>query len=170
MKPKTFSFALSLLSFSSFAVFSSLALADGSITVLVKLSPAGSFKAKSEKLKGTVIRDGANFTSEKLSVTIDTFKTGINLRDEHFWKYLKHPSIQKINLSDLKATGGRGTAILEVNGVKKPVEITYKEEGGRVSANIKTSAKLFNLPPEKYLGISVLDEVSIETQVDYSNK
>ncbi len=144
--------------------------ADGSITVYVKLSPAGSFKAKSEKLKGTVIRDGANFTSEKLSVTIDTFKTGINLRDEHFWKYLKHPSIQKIILTDLKASGGRGTGVLEVNGVKKPVEISYKEEGSRVQANIKTSAKLFNLPPEKYLGISVLDEVNIETQVEFSQK
>ena len=144
--------------------------ADGSITVYVKLSPAGSFKAKSEKLKGTVIRDGANFTSEKLSVTIDTFKTGINLRDEHFWKYLKHPSIQKVTLTDLKASGGSGTAILEVNGVKKPVEIAYKEDGSRVNATIKTSAKLFNLPPEKYLGISVLDEVNIETQVDYRKK
>ena len=144
--------------------------ADGSITVYVKLSPAGSFKAKSDKLKGTVIRDGANFTSEKLSVTIDTLKTGINLRDEHFWKYLKHPSIQKITLTDLKASGGRGTGILEVNGVKKPVEIFYKEEGSRVQANIKTSAKLFNLPFEKYLGITVLDEVNIETQMEYSNK
>jgi len=144
--------------------------ADGSVTVYVKLSPAGSFKAKSDKLKGTVILDGANFTSEKLSVTIDTLKTGINLRDEHFWKYLKHPSIQKITLTDLKASGGRGTGILEVNGVKKPVEITYKEEGSRVQANIKTSAKRFNLTFEKYRGITVLDEVNIETQMDYIKK
>ena len=164
MKITTKLFALAALACAS------VSWADGSITVYVKLSPAGSFKAKSEKLKGTVIRDGANFSSEKLSVSIDTLKTGINLRDEHFWKYLKHPSIQKITLSNLKASGGKGTATLEVNGVKKPVEINYSESGSQVKAAFRASAKEFNLPPEKYLGISVLDEVNIEAQVDYTNK
>jgi hypothetical protein len=146
------------------------ARADGVIKVIVKLSPAGSFTAKSEKVKGTVIRSGDSFTSEKLSVSIDSLKTGINLRDEHFWKYLKHPAIQKITLTGLKASGGKGTATLEVNGVKKPVDITYSESDNQVKALIRASAKEFNLPPEKYLGISVLDEVTIEAQVDYANK
>jgi hypothetical protein len=39
-----------------------------------------------------------------------------------------------------------------------------------VKAAFRASAKEFNLPPEKYLGISVLDEVNIEAQVDYTNK
>ncbi|MBU6153654.1 MAG: YceI family protein [Bdellovibrionales bacterium] len=147
-----------------------VAHADGTIKVLVKLSPAGSFTAKSERLKGTVIKDGGNFVSEKLTVSIDSLKTGIRLRDEHFWKYLKHPSIQKITLTDLKASAGKGSAVLEVNGVKKPVEISFSESGNQVSASFKASAREFNLPPEKYLGISVLDEVNIEAQVDYSKK
>ena len=146
------------------------ALADGSIKVLVKLSPAGSFTAKSEKLKGTIIQSGSSFSSEKLSVGIDTFKTGINLRDEHFWKYLKHPTIQKISLYTLKATGGTGRGTLEVNGVKKEVSITYSEHGEQVTAKIKASAHDFGLPQEKYLGISVSDEVNIEVTADYTKK
>ena len=157
------------------SIFALLALplrahADGSISFKVRLSPAGSFTAKSEKVKGSLIQNGSNFTSERLTVSIDSLKTGINLRDEHVWKHLKHPEIEKITLSNLKGSGGKATADLEVNGVKKTVQIDFQENGQKITAHFKVNNRDFNLPAVKYLGISVQDEIEIESQMEFSKK
>jgi polyisoprenoid-binding protein YceI len=146
------------------------AFADGSLSFKVRLSPAGSFTAKSEKVKGVLLKDGATFTAEKLTVAIDSLRTGINLRDEHVWKHLKHPEIEKVTILNLKGSAGKATADLEVNGVKKPVQIEFQESGQQVIAKFKVSGHEFNLPAVKYLGISVQDEIEIESQMEFAKK
>ena len=99
--------------------------AEEKITLFVTLSPAGSFQAVSKKAKGNVIKENGVFTADKISVSIESFKTGIDLRDEHLWKHMQSSTNPKATLSNLKASGGKGTAQLEVNGKKNPVTIVY---------------------------------------------
>lgn len=141
----------------SFSVF-----AKKEVKLYVALSPAGSFEAISEKLKGNVIKKGNSISADKLWVSIESLKTGIDLRDEHFWKHLNSSKHPKAVLTNVKGESGKAQGILEINGVKKPVAIAYSEKDGDVVARFNVKASSFNLKKAEYLGVGVSDDVKIE--------
>jgi polyisoprenoid-binding protein YceI len=151
---KTMIFLLTLFAFNSFAA--------NKTTLFVALTPAGSFEAVSEKMKGNLIKSGGMITADKLWVSIESFKTGIDLRDEHFWKHLNSSKNSKAVMTEVKGQNGKATAMLEVNGVKKPVSMSYTESGSDVRTNFTVKASDFGLPPAKYLGVGVNDDVRVE--------
>ncbi len=136
----------------------------------VTLTPAGSFQAVSNKAKGNVIKTGDSFTADKISVSIESFKTGIDLRDEHTWKHLNSTKHPKAILSDVKGQGGKATGQLEVNGVKKPVNISYSVAGADINAKFSVKASDFGLPPKEYLGVGVGDTVTVEAVLPYKTR
>ncbi len=150
---------------SSFSVF-----AKSKISIFVSLSPAGSFSAISEKAKGNLFKQGDGFTADKISATIESFKTGIDLRDEHFWKHLNSTKHDKAVLTNLKAAGGKATADLEVNGVKKPIAINYKVAGEEIVATFAVKASQFGLAKAEYLGVGVEDNVKVEATLPFRTK
>ena len=141
--------------------------AEEKITLFVTLSPAGSFQAVSKKAKGNVIKENGVFTADKISVSIESFKTGIDLRDEHLWKHMQSSTNPKATLSNLKASGGKGTAQLEVNGKKNPVTIVYVEKGPEILAKLIVKASDFSLPKAEYLGVGVDNLVAIEVALQF---
>jgi polyisoprenoid-binding protein YceI len=164
---------MKLLFILSSVLFSFITMAANQVTVFVELTPAGSFTAVSKKVKGNLRAQGDNFSAEKISVTVESFKTGIDLRDEHFWKHLqssKASTASKISLTDLKATGGKGTATIEVNGIKKPVVISYTTKGSEVLAKFSLKSSDFKLAKAEYLGVGVDDMVKIETTIGFRSK
>jgi len=137
------------------------------VTVKVALSPAGSFEAKSDKVKGEVKKDGAKFSAENLWVKIDELKTGIDLRDEHFHKHLNSEKISKITFSQVTAADGKGSGTLTVSDVKKVVPFTYKMNSPtKLEATIKVKNSDFKLKDENYMGIGVVDDVEIVAIID----
>lgn len=141
--------------------------AEDKVTLYVTLTPAGSFQAVTKKLKGNLIKENGIFTADKISVTIESFKSGIDLRDEHFWRHLNSNKHNKANLYNLKAQGGKGNAELEVNGVKKPIDISYLEKGQEVNAKFKVKASDFGLKKAEYLGVGVDNEVMVEVSIAF---
>ncbi len=148
----------------------SLCFAEGSIQIAVKLTPAGSFVAKSDRLKGDLSRNQGEISSQKLSVSIDSFKTGMTLRDEHFCKHLGCETQPKAVLSAIKASGGKGTGTLELNGVKRDISFNYEEKESMLIAKFDLNAADFKMPHAKYLGVEVSDLVSIEVRVPAPKK
>lgn len=150
---------------------SSAAFAENKVVVSVSLTPAGSFQATSTKLKGNLVKEKSQFLADKLSISLESFKTGIDLRDEHFWKHLD-PSkkFPKITLSDIKSTGTTATAQLEVNGIKKPVSINFSEKGKEVIAKFTVKASSFNLAKAEYLGVGVNDDVTVEANIEFKER
>ncbi|MBC7430051.1 MAG: YceI family protein [Bacteriovorax sp.] len=137
------------------------------VTLKVALSPAGSFEAKSDKVKGIVLKDGAKFTAENLWVKVDELKTGIDLRDEHFHKHLASDKFPKITFTQVTAADGKGSGTLTVDEVKKIVPFTYTMKTPtklEVTINVKNSD--FKLKEENYMGIGVKDDVVIVAIVD----
>ncbi len=147
-----------------------LCFAEGSIQIAVKLTPAGSFVAKSDRLKGDLIRNQGEISSQKLSVSIDSFKTGMSLRDEHFCKHLGCESQPKAILSALKASGGKGTGTLELNGVKRDISFNYEEKDSMLLAKFELNSADFKMPHAKYLGVEVSDTVAVEVRVPAPKK
>jgi polyisoprenoid-binding protein YceI len=151
-------------------VFLSFEALANKLVLNVSLSPAGSFQAVSTRAKGNILKNGDNFSADKITVSIESFKTGIDLRDEHTWKHLnslKHP---KATLSDVKGQGGKATAYLEVNGVKRPVTITYSVDGENIHAKFEVIASEFGLSKAEYLGVGVSDIINVEATLPFKTK
>lgn len=151
-------------------IFSVSVMAGGKVVLFVTLSPAGSFQAVSSKAKGNVIKQGDSFTADKISVSIESLKTGIDLRDEHTWKHLNSSKHPKAILTKVKGEGGKAVGTLEVNGVKKPVSMTYKVAGSDINAKFSVKASDFKLPKAEYLGVGVNDVIVIEATLPYKTR
>lgn len=149
-------------------LFASLsAVAGDKITLNVELSPAGSFQATSETMKGELVKKNGVLLSDKISIDVESLKTGIDLRDEHLWKHMNSKKHQQAVLTELKGKDGLAMAQLEVAGKKRPVQIQYHEEGSTIVGKFKVLAHDFNLPKAEYLGIGVNDEVIGEVTMAY---
>src|SRR5690606_18151564 len=129
----------------SIALMSVTSFAQSKVTLDVKLTPAGSFQGISTKAKGDLFKIGDSFTSDKITVSIESFRTGIDLRDEHMWKHMNSTKHPRAILTNLKAKGGKATAMLEVNGVKKPIAINYQVKGPAVEGTFQVKASQFGL-------------------------
>lgn len=151
-------------------LFSFAALAENKVTLFISLSPAGSFQAVSSKPKGNIIKKGDAYTADKISVSIESFKTGIDLRDEHTWTHLNSNKHPKAILTNVKGQGGKAAGTLEVNGVKKPVNITYKVVGPEVHAKFQVKASDFKLSKAEYLGVGVNDTIKVEAILPYKTR
>lgn len=154
----------------TFLALSFSVLAENKVTLFVDLTPAGSFQAVSQKPKGDIFKSGDSFTADKLTVSIESFKTGIDLRDEHTWKHLNSSKHPKAILSDVKGQNGKATGTLEVNGIKKPVNISYKVVGSDVNAKFSVKASDFGLKKAEYLGVGVSDLINVEATLPFKSK
>ncbi len=143
---------------------------EGTVSISVKLTPAGSFVAKTEKLKGDLVQSGGKWGAQKLSVSIDSFKTGMSLRDEHFCKHLGCEKFPKATLTDLKLAEGKGTGTLELNGVKKDLSFDYVEKAGFLETRIPLNSTDFGMPHAKYLGVEVSDLVTMDVRIALPKK
>ena len=137
------------------------------VTVKMSLSPAGSFEAKSAKLKGEVKKAGDAFTAEQLWIKVEELKTGIDLRDSHFHKHLNAEKFPKITMTQVSAAGGKGTGTLSINDVKKPVNFTYKNlSPNKLQAQFTVKPSEFKLKEAKYMEIGVDDSVEVIATID----
>jgi polyisoprenoid-binding protein YceI len=141
------------------------AIAQTSILIDVSLSPAGSFQAVSSKVKGSIKVTDQAIHADKISVLIDSFKTGIDLRDEHFAKHLNAETHPRATLMELKGSNGKASAKLEVNGVNHPVSFNYVTKNNILSAKIKLKASDFKLKKAEYLGVGVEDDVLLSVEL-----
>lgn len=155
--------------FTSLALLTSLsAFASNKLALNVELSPAGSFQATTEKVKGEIIKNkDGSVSAKELSVKIKTIKTGIDLRNEHFWKHLNYNKHPKAVLSGIKGSNGKATGTLEVAGVKKPIDISYTESGNTIKATFKVKASDYKLPAAQYMGVGVEDTIQGEVSLPF---
>lgn len=143
---------------------------SASVSLFVKLSPAGSFEAITREINGRVIYKGGKLKSKRILVAVDSLKTGIDLRDEHLKKYLRHIKNPYIYMHDLKGENNRGTGMLEVCGVKKKIIFIYKVKGKSLEADFSIDTKSFNLSKIKYFNIGVNEIVKIKVIIPIKNQ
>ncbi|MBY0386079.1 YceI family protein [bacterium] len=132
-----------------------------SLEIDVKLSPAGSFKAETKKIKGFAKVSGDGVSAENVLVDLRSLSTGIGLRDKHLKERLdveKHPVAKLI-----KAEGksGKGTATIELKGQKKDVAGTYQVKGKNLQAEFKMKMSDLGINDVRYMGVGAKDEVTV---------
>jgi polyisoprenoid-binding protein YceI len=159
-------FLLSTLLLVSFSVFS----AGKGVDITVNLSPAGSFQIETPKVKGKIIKSGASYSAKKLYVKVKDLKTGIELRDKHMKKRLSPKKHPKIIVTSLKAKGGKGKAVIQIKGIKKPVSFTYEDSGKLFNATFKLNLEQFKIKDLSYMGVGAKKIVIIKANIPVKNK
>ena len=149
--------------------FNLLAATKKGTTIFVDLSPAGSFEAKSSKIKGgKVVKDNGKYTVENIYIPSDSIETGIDLRDEHLRKRLG-----KEDVTVIKAEGkdGKGKGQIKINGIVKDFDFTFEEiEKKYLKGKFKLKLSDFKITDISYMGIGVEDSIIVEAIVKFSEK
>ena len=161
-------------------------IASGDVQVRCRLTVGGSFDAVTSSVSGALRRetpDAGSYRGE-LRVDLAALDTGIGLRNEHLRSsYLKvergpdfgHAVLSGIALDEpAPARDGRRetrfSGTLSLHGVQRTVEgeAELRRRNGRmqVEAEFSLSLEAFDIPPPRYLGVGVRDEVAITVAFD----
>lgn len=153
-------------------ILSSFAIAqETSVKLTFKLSPVGSFEAKTSMVQGKAIAQGAKVTASGIIVPLKTLTTGMQLRDTHMKdKYLEVSKFPDAELVMGEGENGKGKGTLKIRGVTKPIEGTYKVSGKTVSAEFKFKLSDYNITGVKHLGVGVKDEATAAVVIPLESK
>ena len=161
-------------------------VASGDVRVRCRLTVGGSFDAFTSAISGTLrsaAADAESYTGA-LRVDLATLDSGIGLRNSHLrGNYLevergpefRHAVLSGIRLDEPLPAGAGShetafAATLSLHGVQHPVEgdAELRLRNGRieVEATLSLSLEAFDIPPPRYLGVGVRDEVEITVAFD----
>ncbi len=142
--------------------------AETPVKVKVPLT-VGSFDLTAAKVIGSGEKKGGVYTAKEIKVKVDDMTTGQPLRDKHTKEHLESAKYPFITVSDIKASGGSGTAKITVKGITKEIKFIYKDAGpGKATADFKLNLKDFKFSGISYLGVGVEDEVQVTATLPYS--
>lgn len=156
-----------MMSFILSALFLSQFSFSQSVEVDVKLSPAGSFTAKTSDVTGEALYKGDSVMASNVKVNLKSLKTGIELRDEHTLKHLDVANHPEAVLIKAMGKGGKGKAKIKLRGKEKMVEGTYKISGDKkkLDATFPIALSEFDITGIKYMGVGVKDQVTVRLQL-----
>lgn len=148
--------------------FSQLSFA-GNVEIDVTLSPAGSYKAKTQKINGTAYKtpDGG-VAAEGIAIDLRSLQTGISLRDKHTKEHLMTDKYPQAKLVKASGKDGKGTATIEIRGKTIEVAGTYKVEGGNLKAQFPVNLSAIDVNNVRYMGVGVKDTVNVNIDVPLS--
>jgi len=144
-------------------ILSTSAFSQGSFKAQIELSPVGSFEIKGKRVKGHITKAGSSYTADKISISVKSLKSGIDLRDEHM---LKRFTSKKIIVTEAKGSSGKGECYIEINGIKKKTLFTFKDSGSKALIQLSIKLSDFKFKKLKYLGVKVQDMVKIKAKVN----
>lgn len=145
--------------------FSNLVHSAPSAVVDVKLTPAGSFKAKTDEVKGSANLKNGEVTAQNVVVNLQNLKTGMALRDKHTKEHLETDKFPEAVLSVGTGKDGIGSAKIKIRGIEKDISGTYKVEGQELISEFKLHLPDFNINDIKYLSIGVEDDVVVHVTI-----
>ena len=161
-------------------------LTSGEVRVRCRLTVGGSFDAGTSRISGALrLEDaGAREVPGEIRVPLDSLDTGIGLRNTHLREtYLEVDRGEAFREAVLTAvelaepfppgdrdqeTGFRG--LLSLHGVERRIEgdvrLARRDGRVRVEAEFPLSLAEFAIPPPRYLGVGVRDEIRITVTFD----
>ena len=135
------------------------------VTINVTLNPAGSFQIKG-RIKGNVSKKGDMYVADKLVTKVSSFKTGIDLRDDHTKKKMLFKKFPTVEVTNVKAKNNQGIAKIKIMNKVKPIKFKYKDIDAKYAqAQFVISLKEFGIGGINYMGVGVEDTVKINAVV-----
>ena len=161
-------------------------LTSGEVRVRCRLTVGGSFDAVTSRIAGALRLEegGAAGLPGQVRVRLDSLDTGIGLRNRHLREtYLevdrgegfREAVLIGVELADPFPSGARDhetafAGLLSLHGMERRVEGAARLVRGagrvRVEAEFPLSLAEYGIPPPRYLGVGVRDEVRITVTFD----
>ncbi len=161
-------------------------LTSGEVRVRCRLTVGGSFDAVTSRISGALrLEDGgAPGLPGQVRVRLDSLDTGIGLRNRHLREtYLevdrgeefREAVLIEVELADPLPSGAGDhetgfAGLLSLHGMERPVKgearIMRRDGRVRVEAEFPLSLAEFAIPPPRYLGVGVRDEIRITVTFD----
>ena len=178
--------AFGALALAAAAGAESWTLTAGEVRVRCRLTVGGSFDAVTSAIAGVLRLEnaGAPGNAGRVRVGLDSLDTGIGLRNTHLREtYLevdrgeafREAVLTGVELAEPMPSGGRDhettfAGLLSLHGMERRVEgearLARSDGGLRVEAEFPLSLEEFGIPPPRYLGVGVRDEVRIAVTFD----
>lgn len=136
------------------------------VEVDLKISPAGSFQAKTSKVSGKAKKEGNKITANGVKVDLSGLATGIKLRDEHMKdKYLEVSKFPHAELNGGECEGGNGKGKLKIRGIEKEVTGKCAVKGKGVMAEFEISLSDYKIEGIRYMGAGVKDKATVKALI-----
>lgn len=135
------------------------------LEVDVALSPAGSFKAETNQVKGEAVQKGGKVAARGISVDLRTIETGISLRDKHLKERLMVDKYPEALLVQAIGENGKGKAQLKLKGMQLTVNGTYSISDKFLTAKFKIHLPDLKIQDVRYMGVGVEDDVTVSITV-----
>ena len=167
------------------AATESWTLTSGEVRVRCRLTVGGSFDAVTSQISGALrLEAGAPGISGQVRVRLDSLDTGMELRNAHLREiYLevgrgeefREAVLKAIELAEPLPPGVRAhetgfAGLLSLHGMERRVEgearLARRDGRVRVEAEFPLSLAEFAIPPPRYLGVGVRDEIRISVAFD----
>ena len=149
----------------AFIIFASVGIGfnafANNLQIDVALSPAGSFKAETQKVSGTAYRTAEGIEAKDVIIDLKSLTTGIALRDKHTKEHLQVEKYPQAKLIKAAGKDGKGTATIEVRGKTKEVAGTYKIEGNMLKAEFPMKLSDLEITGVRYMAVGVKDDVKV---------
>ncbi len=178
--------ALALALAAAAAAGESWTVASGEVRVRCRLTVGGSFDAVTPEISGSLLLDdaGGPGVSGQLRVRLDALDTGMELRNAHLREtYLevdrgeefREAVLTAVELGEPFPPGARDhetgfAGLLSLHGMERWVEgearLVRRDGRVRVEAGFPLSLAEFAIPPPRYLGVGVRDEIRITVTFD----
>jgi polyisoprenoid-binding protein YceI len=144
-----------------------LAFAEVGVVVDCKLSPMGSFQAKTKDVKGSVVIKNNEVQADNISVNLKTLTTEMPLRDDHMKnKYLEVDKYPDATLILGKGKDGKGEGKIKIKGVEHAVSGTYKlVSDNELRAEFDINLSDYKISGIRYLSVGVKDQAKIVVNV-----
>lgn len=160
-------------SFLTYALFNVLFLgvfpcwAKPEVVLSMKMFPsAGNFNATSHEVKGFAKMSGTKVIADGISVPIKSLDAEREGRTKHMTeKYLEMEKYPEAKLIKAEGENGKGTGIIEIHGVQKPIQGTFKIEKDELVANFMVKISDFGIAKVNYVGMGVKDDVAVMVRV-----
>ena len=158
-------------------------LTAGEVRVRCRLTMGGSFDAVTSQISGA-LRPGDAGAPGQVRVRLDSLDTGIELRNRHLREtYLevdrgdefREAVLSAVELAEPFPPGARShetgfRGLLSLHGIERRVEgearLVRRDGRVRVEAEFPLSLAEFAIPPPRYLGVGVRDELRITVSFD----
>jgi hypothetical protein len=135
------------------------------VGVDVSLSPAGSFRAETDRVQGFAYKTASGIAAENVVIDMRTLKTGVGLRDKHTKEHLMVEKFPQAKLIKAIGKNGQGEAIVEIKGHKQKVKGTYQIVGNTLKAQFPMHLTDVDIKGVRYMGVGVKDDVVINVQL-----
>jgi hypothetical protein len=131
----------------------------------VTLSPAGSYKAQTKQIQGMAYKTADGVETSDVQIDLRTLTTGIGLRDQHTRERLLVSKFPEAKLIKARGKNGKGTATIEVKGMKLDVAGTYTVDGKTLKAQFPVKLSDLKIEKVRYMGIGVKDIVVVNIEL-----